>query len=63
MAEKQTSGALHNERLTSPMYGAAPGGSAHAESAAALAPHQWTLRFLVAVVKTSNQKKPSPPRQ
>ena len=60
MAEKQTSGALHNDRLTSQTYGAAPGGSAHAESAAASATHPWTLQFLIAVIKKSNQKKSSP---
>jgi hypothetical protein len=56
MVNKQTSGALHNDRLTSQVSGAAPGGSHHAERAAAMAPHQWTLQFLIAVVKNSDEK-------
>ena len=57
MAEKQTSGVLHNDRLTSQVSGAAPGGSSYAERAAAMAPHRWTLQFLVAAIKKSNQKR------
>ena len=56
MAEKQTSGALHNDRLTSQVSGTAPGGPFHAERAAAMVPHQWTLQFLIAVIKNSDRK-------
>ena len=58
MAEKQTSGALHNNRLTSQISSAAPGGSFHAGMAAAMAPQQWTLQFLIAVIQKSNLKRP-----
>jgi hypothetical protein len=58
MTEKQTSGALHNHRLTSQISGAAPGGFSRAERAATMAPHQWTLQILIAVIKKSNRKNP-----
>ena len=56
MAEKQTFGVLHNDRLTSQVSGAAPGGRPYAERAAAMAPPQWTLQFLIAVIKKSDRK-------
>jgi hypothetical protein len=59
VAKKQTSGALHNDRLTSQVSAAAPRGPPHAEGAAAMAPQQWTLPFLIAVLKKSNQKRSS----
>jgi hypothetical protein len=60
MAEEQTSGALHNDRLTSPISAAAPGGPIRVEKAAAMAPNQWTLQYLIAALRESNRKKKSP---
>ena len=56
MAEKQTSGALHNDSLASQVSGTVPGGPFLAESAAAMVPHQWTLQFLIGVIKKSDRK-------
>ena len=58
MAEKETSGTLHNDRLTSQVSSAAPGGPSLAERAAAMAPHPWTLQFLIAVIKEADRKRP-----
>ena len=58
MAKKETSGALHTDKLTSQVLSAAPGGPSYAERAAAMAPHLWTLQFLIAVVKETDRKGP-----
>ena len=58
MAEKESSGALHNNRLTPQVCSAAPGGPSHAKRAAVMAPHQWTLQFLIAVIKEADRKGP-----
>jgi hypothetical protein len=46
MTESETSRALYITRATSKAIGAAIGGPPHAEKAAAMAPHQWTLQWL-----------------
>jgi hypothetical protein len=59
MVERQTSGALYNDRLTSQISGAAPGGSHHAERTAAMIPDPRTLQFLIAAIRKSGQTSPS----
>jgi hypothetical protein len=63
MAESETSRTLHNDRLTSKASGAALGGPSRASKAmptpAPMAPHGYTLRFLISIIKNSQQRSPS----
>jgi hypothetical protein len=59
MWESKPSRALHNSRLTSKVSGAALGFSLASEAAptlATMAPHEYTLQFLIAVIKKSDRK-------
>jgi hypothetical protein len=64
MAEMRTSRALHNDRLASKEIGAAFGGFSFARMAAPtptpMAPHGYTLRFVIPIIKNSQQKSPLP---
>ena len=64
MAESDTSRALHNGSLTSKEIGAALGGPFLARKAAPtptpIAPHGYTLQFLISIIKSSPQKSPLP---
>jgi hypothetical protein len=60
MADKETSGALLNHRLTPRICSVAPGGPFPAKKDAVMAPQQWTLQYLIAVIKNSDQKRPLP---
>jgi len=57
MAEEKTSGTLHDDRLTPQVCGAASGGASDADKDVAVAPHQWTLQHLIAVIKGADQKR------
>ena len=63
MVESETSRALHNGSLTSKAIGAAPGGPSRARKAAPtptpMAPHGYTLQFLISIIKNSQQRSPS----
>ena len=60
MAESETSPALHNGSLTSKAMGAGPEGRPLAREAAPiltpLAPHGYTLQFLISIIKNSQQR-------
>jgi hypothetical protein len=65
MAESETSPALHNGSLKSKAIGAGsecrrPAGEA-APILTPLAPHGYTLQFLISIIKNSQQR--SPPRR
>ena len=63
MADWETSESLHNGRLASKATAAAPGGSPPAGKVAptttTMAPHRYTLQFLLAVIKNSQPRSPS----
>jgi hypothetical protein len=63
MVEKETSGALRSNSPTSKATGVAPGGPSlvnAAPPATQAAPwRQYGLRFLVALIKQSNQPRPN----
>ena len=59
MAESEPSRALHNDRLTPKVIGAALGFSLAGEVVPTLmpmAPRGYTLQFLIAVIKRSDRK-------
>ena len=60
MAEWETSDELHNDRLPSKATGAVPGGLSHARKAtpatALVAPHRYTLQFLIAAIKSTQRR-------
>jgi hypothetical protein len=63
MADSETSRALHNRSLTSKATGATPGGPSPASRAVPtrtpMAPHGYSLRYLISIIKSSQQKSPS----
>ena len=60
MREIETSRAMHNGRLTSKAIGAAPEGPPPARKAAPtptpMAPHGYTLQFLISIITNSQQR-------
>ena len=52
----EASGTLHH-RLAPELFCAAPGVSLHAERAQAMAHNQWSLPYLISIIRESNLKK------
>ena len=63
MVECEASRVLHNGSLTSKAIDAASGGHPPTQKAAPtprpMAPHGYTLQFLISIIKNSQQKSPS----
>jgi hypothetical protein len=63
MAESETSPALHNGSSAPQAIGAALGGPSRARKAAPtptpMAPHGYTLQFLISIIKDSQQRNSS----
>jgi hypothetical protein len=59
MAEREASGALHNNGSTPKPNGVAPGGLPLADQATPATPHQWNLQCLIAAIRNLNRDKPS----
>jgi hypothetical protein len=63
MAESETSRVLHNGGLTSnasdAAIGVAPPARKAVPTAMPIAPHRYTLQFLISIIKNSQQRRPS----
>jgi hypothetical protein len=59
MVESETFRALRNASLRSKAIGAAPAGKA-VPTPTPMAPHGYTLQFLISIIQKSQQGRPSP---